>query len=192
MTTWYTSDTHFSHKNILQHENRPFGSIEQMDEALIDNWNRHINKDDTVYHLGDFVFGGISKWENIIPRLKGKIHLVVGNHDNDKVLKKIPHYFESIENIIVKKIDKQHLFLFHYPIEVGLTPNAYSIHGHIHSRPSNMINQLNVGVDSDFTKEKVGFGNPIPEDVILRELLIRKEVVLQLRGSSRGDQHRDK
>lgn len=187
VATWYTSDTHFSHKNILRHENRPFGSIEQMDETLIDYWNRHINKDDTVYHLGDFVFGGISKWENIIPRLKGKIHLVIGNHDNDKVLKKISHYFESIEKIIVKKIDKQHLFLFHYPIEVGLTPNAYSIHGHIHSCPSNMINQINVGIDSDFTKEKVGFGNPIPEEVILRELLIRKEAVLQLRDTSRGE-----
>ncbi|MNW63058.1 hypothetical protein D3C74_412260 [compost metagenome] len=55
-----------------------------------------------------------------------------------------------------------------------------------------MINQINVGVDSDFTKEKVGFGKPIPEDVILRELLIRKAAVLQLRDNSRGDRHRDK
>lgn len=181
MTTWYTSDTHFSHKNILQHENRPFDSIEEMDESLIKQWNNTVSSNDTIYHLGDFVFGGITKWENIITRLKGKIHLTVGNHDNANAAKKMAHHFEEVENMIVRKIDKQHLFLFHYPIEIGLTPNAYSIHGHIHSRPSNHVNQINVGIDSPFTKAHVGFGHLISEELILEELKIRKEQVLELR-----------
>ena len=50
--------------------------------------------------------------------------------------------------MIVKNIDKQHLFLCHYPIEIGLTPNTYSVH-----MPSRMLNQINVGIDSLFTKE---------------------------------------
>jgi calcineurin-like phosphoesterase family protein len=178
---WYTADTHFCHKNILQHENRPYDSVEEMNETLIDIWNRTVNKNDTVYHLGDFVFGGISKWERILPRLKGKIHLVLGNHDDEKAIKKLSHYFESVENMIVKNINKQHLYLFHYPIEIGLTPNTYSIHGHIHSIPSNCVNQINVGVDSLFTTKKVGFGNLVSEETILEELSFRKELVMQLR-----------
>lgn len=154
-----------------------------MDDVLIEQWNKTVTKNDTVYHLGDFVFGGTTKWEKILSRLNGKIHLVLGNHDDSKVVKKVAHYFESVENMIVKKIDKQHLFLFHYPIEIGLTPNTYSIGGHIHSNPSRMINQINVGIDSDFTKEKVGFGNLIPEEILLADLPRRKEEILKLRAT---------
>lgn len=181
MTIWYTADSHFSHKNILQHEDRPFDTVEEMNEALIDNWNRVVNSNDIVYHLGDFVFGGTTKWEAILPKLKGKIHLTRGNHDDEKALKKVSHCFETVENMIVRKVDKQHLFLFHYPIEIGLTPNAYSIHGHIHSNPSSHVNQINVGVDSSFTADKVGFGNLIPEEIIIENLAWRKEEVMKFR-----------
>lgn len=181
MTVFYTSDTHFSHHNILRYENRPYRDTEEMDAALIEKWNDVVSKNDTVYHLGDFVFGGTTKWEKILSQLKGKIHLVLGNHDDRKVVKKMSHYFESVENMIVKNIDKQHLFLFHYPIEIGLTPNTYSVHGHIHGMPSRMINQINVGVDSIFTKEKVGLGNPIPEELLIEDLSMRKEEVLKER-----------
>lgn len=183
MTVYFTADTHFSHKNILFHENRPYRSIEEMDSDLIEKWNKTVEKNDTVYHLGDFVFGGTAKWERILPQLNGKIYLVLGNHDDQKVVKRLSHYFESVENMIVKKIDKQHLYLCHYPIEIGLTPNTYSIGGHIHSNPSRMINQINVGIDSDFTKAKVGFGNLIPEEVLLADLPRRKEEVLKLRAT---------
>ncbi|WP_405169467.1 metallophosphoesterase [Paenibacillus sp. FSL H3-0286] len=152
-----------------------------MNEALIDIWNKTVNKNDTVYHLGDFVFGGSTKWEAVLLRLKGNIHLVVGNHDDKKMVKKFADKFASVDDMITKKIDKQHLFLFHYPIEIGLTPNAYSIHGHIHGRESNYVNQINVGVDSPFTKGAVGFGNLIPEELLLSELKIRKELVMELR-----------
>ncbi|QWU14200.1 Calcineurin-like phosphoesterase superfamily protein [Paenibacillus sophorae] len=184
---WLTSDSHFHHKNILHLAQRPFESIEDMNEQFIFNWNDKVQRNDIVYHLGDFVFGGTTKWEDIISRLNGCIHLVLGNHDDQKVVKRLSHYFESVENMIVKKIDKQHLFLFHYPIEIGLTPNAYSIHGHIHERPSRLVNQINVGVDSDFIREKVGFGSLIPEEMILDELKIRKEMVLELRASGREE-----
>ncbi|WP_124115298.1 metallophosphoesterase family protein [Paenibacillus xylanexedens] len=183
MSVWYTSDSHFSHNNIIQHENRPFNTTEEMNKYLIEQWNNTVSSNDTVYHLGDLVFGGITRWESIIPRLNGKIHLAVGNHDNANAVKKMAHHFEEVENMIVRKINKQHLFLFHYPIEIGLTPNAYSIHGHIHSRPSNYVNQINVGIDSPFTKNSVGFGNLIPEELILEELKTRKEQVLDLRSN---------
>ena len=55
MTVYFTADTHFSHKNILLYENRPYQSIEEMDNDLIEKWNKTVGKNDTVYHLGDFV-----------------------------------------------------------------------------------------------------------------------------------------
>jgi calcineurin-like phosphoesterase family protein len=67
---WLTADTHFGHTNILKYCGRPFSSIEEMDETLINNWNNKVNQDDTVYHLGDFsfkdpgVYKKTFKWEN--------------------------------------------------------------------------------------------------------------------------------
>lgn len=78
---FFTSDTHFKHANIIKFCERPFGSIEEMNEALIANWNRVVGKDDFVFHLGDFCFGGSEAWNSILDRLNGKIYLVLGNHD---------------------------------------------------------------------------------------------------------------
>lgn len=69
--TFFTSDTHFGHANIIRFCKRPFENVEEMNEALIENWNKVVSDDDTVFHLGDFAFGGSNVWKEIIPRLKG-------------------------------------------------------------------------------------------------------------------------
>ena len=71
---FWTSDTHFSHKNIMQYCDRPFSSIEEMNEKLISNWNSVVDSDATVFHLGDFAFGTISQWEEVRSQLNGEIH----------------------------------------------------------------------------------------------------------------------
>ena len=80
---WFTSDTHFCHQNILSYQqNRIFGSVYDMNEALISNWNSVVATEDECYVIGDFIMG--HKKENIpfiVPRLNGKIFLVSGNHD---------------------------------------------------------------------------------------------------------------
>lgn len=53
---WFTSDTHFNHKNILAFCHRPFEDIKTHDEALIDNWNSCVSENDIIFHLGDFAF----------------------------------------------------------------------------------------------------------------------------------------
>lgn len=68
-STWFTSDTHFGHSNIIAYCSRPFGSAEEMDRVLIQNWNARIRQGDTVYHLGDLA------WQHDIDalrRLRGK------------------------------------------------------------------------------------------------------------------------
>lgn len=76
-----TADQHFGHKNVIEYENRPFSSVEKMDEALIKNWNKVVGKNDKVYVLGDVSFHGREKTIEIIQRLSGRKTLVMGNHD---------------------------------------------------------------------------------------------------------------
>lgn len=78
-----TSDTHFSHKNILVYEAeyRPFKDKVDMDEQLIARWNSVVGKDDVVFHLGDFAFADDKKIRKYVERLNGRIYLLLGNHD---------------------------------------------------------------------------------------------------------------
>lgn len=78
---FFTSDTHFNHTNILQYCNRPFKTVDQMNETIITNWNNVVEPDDVVFHIGDFCLGGAEEWNKILDRLNGRIYLVLGNHD---------------------------------------------------------------------------------------------------------------
>ena len=78
---FFTSDTHFWHDNIIKFCNRPFNSIEEMNDTIIENWNKVVGKNDIVFHLGDFCFCGSDKFKDIIERLNGYIYLILGNHD---------------------------------------------------------------------------------------------------------------
>lgn len=78
---WFTSDTHFSHENILKYCDRPFSNTDHMDEAIIANWNAVVGMDDTVYHLGDIALGPIDKSLPKISRLNGHKVAILGNHD---------------------------------------------------------------------------------------------------------------
>ena len=53
MAVYFIADTHFDDENILRYENRPFETVDKMNQAIIDNWNTRITKKDTVYFLGD-------------------------------------------------------------------------------------------------------------------------------------------
>ena len=78
---FFTSDSHFCHSNIIKFCDRPFKDVEEMNEILIDNWNKTVGPNDIIYHLGDFCFAGSAEWHSILGRLNGRIHLILGNHD---------------------------------------------------------------------------------------------------------------
>ena len=77
---WLTSDLHFGHKNILKFCKRPWDTVEEMDEGLIQNWNRVVGKDDLVFDLGDFAFASNSKWKDLLSQLNGHHYFILGNH----------------------------------------------------------------------------------------------------------------
>ena len=80
MTTWFTSDHHFGHANIIKYSERPFNSVAHMNAAMVGAWNGVVAVDDTVYYLGDFAMQPHLVSE-ILPQLNGTKILIAGNHD---------------------------------------------------------------------------------------------------------------
>lgn len=154
---FFSSDTHFFHKNVIQYCNRPFTDIEHMNKLLVINWNKKISPRDEVYFLGDFSFGNHEQTEDILKQLNGIKYLVRGNHDkkfNDKFLlnffKWVKDYFllEINEPDILSK--KQSIALFHYPLRTWekIHYGAWHLFGHSHgSMKLDIGKSLDVGVD---------------------------------------------
>jgi len=174
MNTWFIADTHLEHKNILEFENRPFENIQEMKNKMIDAWNAVVSKTDTVYIIGDFCFGNYRTWIDILDQLKGNITLVKGNHDKSKIIQRVVRdgYLQEIHEVgTIIENNKLFFYLSHFPMEIGERPQMFNISGHIHSEPSKMINQINVGVDSKFMHDyysisDVPFGTPVPLEYI--------------------------
>jgi calcineurin-like phosphoesterase family protein len=81
MGIFYTSDLHLGHKNILSYCNRPYSSVEEMDQTLLDNYNSIVNPDDIVYFLGDIAMGDRQAGLELIKQFNGYRILIPGNHD---------------------------------------------------------------------------------------------------------------
>lgn len=139
---FFTSDTHFSHANILKFCERPFKTIDEMNEVLIDNWNKVVKEDDIVFHLGDFCFGGPQLWDKFLERLNGKKYLILGNHDmqyvsRDSFQKYTKRFFEDVAPQMNILIDDWHLYLNHYPYLAfggawNLKRKVGQVFGHVH------------------------------------------------------------
>jgi calcineurin-like phosphoesterase family protein len=127
---WVVSDTHFGHSNIIKYCFRPFSSAEEMDEEMIERWNKVVTPEDHVYHLGDVYF---SKDSNFQYRLNGKKRLILGNHDNgkDDTLLKM---FQKI--MVWRMFPDLGLLLTHVPCHPdGLSfKDLTNVHGHIHEK----------------------------------------------------------
>jgi calcineurin-like phosphoesterase family protein len=149
MTIWFTSDTHFGHRNIIKYCDRPFNSIEEHDRKLIEYWNESVAPGDTVYHLGDFALCRQPEARAIANRLNGQIFLILGNHD--KVIRgmedcfvKVAHYHE-----LKLKTDYRKIVLFHYAQRVWNASHhgSYHLFGHSHGGLPDYGLSTDVGVD---------------------------------------------
>lgn len=140
--------THWGHKSIIKFDKRPYSSIEEHDEALIQNWNKKVKKNDVVFHLGDISFKSPKQVNPILEQLNGTINLVAGNHDRLKDIKKLTKIKEcfGLLNLYVKddKADdkdgkQQHINLCHYPLLSWSRSmyNSWMIHSHTHQHLTN-------------------------------------------------------
>lgn len=188
--TFFISDTHFSHKSILNFEARPYSSIEEMDEAMIQNWNSTVRDDSVIYHLGDFCLSNQERHIEIIKQLKGKIMLIKGNHDYSNTMKKLRPYLHGYYEVgHYLKFNKRQFWLTHFPMEIGLRPRKFSVSGHIHSHPNKHINQLNVGVDSNLMLNtfKLKHGQPVSMEQLLNYIeSIEPEIERLFKKERRG------
>ena len=131
---FFTSDTHFDHKNILRFCNRPWETVEEMNQGLIDNWNSVVGPDDIVFHLGDVSFGGNTNLTKYVSQLNGHIILVKGNHDKKLQESICNKLFEYSCQQLRLNIEGYTVVLNHYPFLCF--PENIQLFGHIHSSPS--------------------------------------------------------
>lgn len=148
----FVGDLHFGHSNIRDFESEYRGhwkSTEEMNEGLIELWNKNISKDDTVYNLGDFFFNMKPKEvDNILERLNFKeMILIAGNHDHTKEIKRFENRGITVKYADMVKRNGNRYYLSHYPCLLGKRNNLYNIHGHIHSDFLNTRYHINVDYD---------------------------------------------
>ena len=158
---YFTADTHFCHISVINYCNRPFSTVEDMNEKLIENWNSCVKKNDEIFILGDFLYrGSATDANNILSRLNGRKYLIKGNHDKiikDKAFNQ--NNFVWIKDYHVLKYQKMKIILFHYPIFEwdGYFENSVHLYGHVHNSGNSPEqkgrfdflgkNAINVGVD---------------------------------------------
>lgn len=156
MSFWVTSDTHFGHRNIMKDTfcapSRPHASVEEMDEFIIETWNKHITAKDTVYHLGDFsMTHDFDADKKIFDRLNGHKNLLLGNHDGQHTKRLGWDHIAELREI---HIPNNKVIMFHYPMEQWNKSHrgTLHLHGHVHSmknvpKTADIPNRIDVGWD---------------------------------------------
>lgn len=143
---WFASDYHFLHANVIKYDNRPFEDVLEMNEVLIDNWNELVDDKDIVFYLGDLSFErNGNETKKIVDQLNGKIHYILGNHDDEKKITKL-NRFETISDYVNLLVDdednprkKQGIIMMHYPILSWDKAHHgdWHLHGHCHQSLAN-------------------------------------------------------
>jgi len=133
MRTFFIADTHFGHKNIIGYCNRPFTSVEEMDEEMIRRWNAVVSPGDRVYVVGDFVWTRVADPMVYIDRLQGHIVLIPGDHDNCSGIQGA--HLSIAKNIHEVRENGISVICCHYPILRWRRSHygSWHVYGHIHN-----------------------------------------------------------
>ena len=156
---YFTSDLHFCHDREFLFKPRGFSTIEDMNQAVVENWNNVINETDDVYVLGDLMLNDNDEGMRLLSSLKGNIHIILGNHDTNtriKLYKELPNVKEIVYATIIK-YNKYRFYLSHYPTYTGNLENGHlsemliNLYGHTHQK-TNFYNDMpfmyHIGLDS--------------------------------------------
>jgi len=170
---YFTSDTHYGHKNIVSGISkwedksgcRNFKTLEEHNNTIVDSINSVVGQEDTLYHLGDWSFGGV---ENVF-RFRERIicqnvHVILGNHDENlyKNRDNCHEVFESVNSYLELNIGDDHIVLSHWPMKIWnrYHKGSWHLHGHTHGnlkpdewwiqkQSKNRRRTMDVGVDTN-------------------------------------------
>lgn len=164
---YYISDLHLGHSNALRFDARPFKTIEEQDEKIIENINKTVTPQDNIYFLGDFSWYDPHKTAELIKQIKCKNrYLIVGNHDRWCKSFECKKLFQGIYDLKMINDENREIVLCHYPIAVWNKSHrgSYHLYGHVHRNIADngmsdnhtilnhpeMINAFNVGCMLDY------------------------------------------
>lgn len=148
----FTADFHLGHQNIIKYCGRPWKTVKDMEDSLIENYNAVVTDDDTVFILGDLTLAGseylptVDRW---VRQLKGKKHLILGNHDRIAPFQYMDLGFISVHTgleLFVPGLERK-VYLCHDPAWAVTAPDTLFLCGHVHNLFKQVKNALNVGVD---------------------------------------------
>lgn len=151
---FFTADLHFGHNSILKLCNRPFQTIEEMDNKLIENWNSVIPAVGTVFIMGDMFHNedNLPYYLQIMRKLNGQKYLIAGNHDYFSKKQYLDMGFIQVENYAEAWFGKHFIVMFHYPIAEWKRyfKGSWHLFGHAHGnfKVQENLKMLDVGVDS--------------------------------------------
>ena len=178
---FFTSDTHYGHTNICRgvsnwrdengnvpiHQTRDFETLDHMNDKIVESINSTVGEDDTLFHLGDWSFGGFDNIEEFRNRINCKnIHLILGNHDHhiERNKSNIQRLFSSVHQYLRLQVSimpgtklyagEMDLVLMHYPIASwhNMNDGVIHLHGHTHLPNPHKLGSgksIDVGVDGN-------------------------------------------
>jgi len=165
--TFVTADLHLGHDNIRKHTNRPWQTCEEMDSALIGNWNSLIGKRDTVYIVGDFAWKNHNRY---LGGLNGSKILILGNHD--KMSQDYLRNFTEVHSLLRRTLHGRDVTFCHYCMATwgSSCHGSWHLYGHSHGRILEYDDsyKMDVGVD-------VWGYAPVSWDTIERKMSLKKK-----------------
>ena len=149
MTHFYTADLHLGHASIIAMCNRPFTSVEEMDQVLVENIRKRVCQKDDLWIVGDLAMAKMAdrpRIEALFKRIPGRKHLIIGNHDKRWVHELKWHSIGGLKEI---KDEGRRVTLCHYPLMTwpGSRHGAMQLFGHVHNNWVGCRGSVNVGVD---------------------------------------------
>ena len=142
---YYIADTHFGHEGVIALDKRPFGSVKDMEDTLVGNWNAVVRPEDTVYIIGDFCWGKADEWVRILRLLSGSKVLIEGNHDLKQHQPELRREFTDIKPYKEISDGDRKVILSHYPMPFYKHSNNakyFMLCGHVHNTEENALLEM--------------------------------------------------
>lgn len=172
---WFGADFHLNHDYMVEKDKetgepyRPFRSVEEMNETIIENFNRLVAKDDKVYLMGDVLFKPATS-EHLLKRLNGRKRLIMGNHD--EIREKTQYFTKHFKEICLwKKFKDEGFICTHVPLRTdGIRDTILNVHGHIHKAQLPEPCYMNVSIENTDYK-------PVHIDTIIARVQVLREMI---------------